>query len=344
MAAFDSQFQGFWTDQSDWETALRKREESGDITAQEAQQLRTFIESGYVIIPDAVSHTLCDAIKDEIINVSDHSDNFICRTNRKSYSYATAEATSDKAFRLVDFHVNSQNAQQAMYSTKIKRFLDMLFGEPSLAFQSLTFIHGSQQGVHQDGAYVVVSEPLKFAASWIALEDVTPGSGELMYYPGSHRFPDYLFSQKHKSWNPERDGQQEGGVFIRSLKDKIAQFGLEKDIFRPKKGDALIWAADLVHGGSKITNDNTRMSLVTHYCPLAVEPNYKSFSGTFAIRELEKNCYMSSRHYDLRQLKSPGLLGRIVGKRVPAMLPPSFMGKHKISALGRRAIHKIRTS
>ena len=34
---------------------------------------------------------------------------------------------------------------------------------------------------------------MELIASWIALEDVQPGSGELMYVPGSHRFEVFIF-------------------------------------------------------------------------------------------------------------------------------------------------------
>ena len=60
--------------------------------------------------------------------------------------------------------------------------------------------------MHRDTAYVVVDPPLALAACWIALEDVRPGSGELMYYDGSHRMDDHLFSGRYKCWHPDRDG------------------------------------------------------------------------------------------------------------------------------------------
>jgi hypothetical protein len=45
--------------------------------------------------------------------------------------------------------------------------------------------------------------------------------------------------------------------------------------FHPKKGDALIWHADLVHGGSPRTLAGvTRQSLVTHYAPVDVDPEW----------------------------------------------------------------------
>jgi len=73
--------------------------------------------------------------------------------------------------------------------------------------QSIYLEYGSQQSQHQDTAYVVAAKPLSLAACWIALEDIKEGSGELVYYPGSHWFEPFLFSGEFKSWTPKRDRQ-----------------------------------------------------------------------------------------------------------------------------------------
>ena len=180
MPGFNSRFEGFWTDKSDWMHSLSQFRADSEIDDCEGKQLRQFIESGYVILPGAVKPELADALNREVSDVHRHSEYFIARTNRQSYSHATKEVIRNHKGRLIDFHVNSWLAQQALFSPPIKRFLALVFREDLLAFQSLTFNYGSQQAIHQDGAYVVVSEPLKFAASWIALEDVREGSGELL--------------------------------------------------------------------------------------------------------------------------------------------------------------------
>lgn len=262
---------------------------------------------------------------------------FIARRQREAYLHPTADVVQEKTFRLIDLHVNSVNAQQAQFAPKISRLLDLIFEQQALAFQSLTFLYGSQQGIHQDGAYVVVSEPLKFAASWIALEDVTEGSGELLYYPGSHRLKDYLFSGKYKSWEPARDGQEANREFIKHLRRQVTERSLTPATFLPRQGDALIWAADLVHGGNKITNNCTRRSFVTHYCPLTVEPKYKSFSGTFNIVRTRQGGHFASRHYDLRD-HAP--IHHVNSRYFAYLRPPAFMGAKSLpnkaaSAVGR---------
>ena len=50
------------------------------------------------------------------------------------------------------------------------------------------------------------------------------------------------------------------------LEELIAKKNFEKKIFLAKKGDAFIWHANLVHGGSPVIDASlTRKSMVIHY-------------------------------------------------------------------------------
>jgi hypothetical protein len=51
-----------------------------------------------------------------------------------------------------------------------------------------------------------------------------------------------------------------------------------------KKGDVLIWHADLMHGGAPIEDPKrTRKSLVAHFMPLGVMPTFYDFSRVSAF-------------------------------------------------------------
>ena len=96
---------------------------------------------------------------------------------------------------------------------------------------------------------------------WVALEDVDEGNGPLFYYPGSHRLPDPFF---------QRFGLESGlGNYDRyevAQEALVRGHELEPIEFHPKAGDALIWSANLVHGGKPIVEvGRTRWSQVTHY-------------------------------------------------------------------------------
>jgi phytanoyl-CoA hydroxylase len=180
----------------------------------------------------------------------------------------------EERVKLLDVYAHSETARQIIFSAPILRFLTLVFERPVVAFQSLYFRWGSQQDIHQDTAFVKVSSPLEFAASWVALEDIQPGSGELEYYVGSHELDDYLFAKGQK-WMPLPFNAATYDGFIQSLAERSRQRALGRERFLPKKGDVLIWSADLAHGGSKEALPGiTRKSLVTHYCPINCSPVY----------------------------------------------------------------------
>jgi ectoine hydroxylase-related dioxygenase (phytanoyl-CoA dioxygenase family) len=149
-----------------------------------------------------------------------------------------------------------------------------------LASQTLGFWRGSAQQGHQDTAYVNYSRARDFVASWIALEDVTIGGGELFYHPGSHTLSDFLYGGRWKTIYDCR--RMNSGVFpaaevqqfVDSLKKRTEQYSMHKKPLVAKKGDVLIWHADLVHGGNPVSKDMTRKSVVAHYCPSRLVPLY----------------------------------------------------------------------
>jgi ectoine hydroxylase-related dioxygenase (phytanoyl-CoA dioxygenase family) len=149
-------------------------------------------------------------------------------------------------------------------------FLWDIFGEAPVAFQSLYFEYGSAQGAHNDTAFVYVDPPSSFAASWIALEDVKPNTGELFYYPGSHNH-EQVFANGGKKFDPSDEHASRYSEILEAL---LEEAGMAKETFLPQKTDTLFWAADLVHGGSPYTNNLSRRSLVTHYHPISVMAPY----------------------------------------------------------------------
>ena len=99
-----------------------------------------------------------------------------------------------------------------------------------------------------------------------------------LVFEGSHRLPEYYFSGEHRSWDPGRDGTEQHEEWARLLHEHSHRLGFPLRTFRPKKGDTLIWSADLVLGGSTVIERSaTRQSQVGHYCPVGVSPNYFSY-------------------------------------------------------------------
>ncbi len=282
-ASYHSRFGGLWIDRLNARALLDAKSGRDARIAALRDKLTFFIDNGYVIFEKAVAPERIDAYLRELSDAR--------RAGGPLLASVPVQGPQDKAVipldeadvsapltKVLDTYVHLPAARELIFSAPIVEFLQAVFEDGVLAFQGLHFERGSTQDIHQDTAYVVCEEPMKLCASWIALEDVVAGSGELIYYPGSHRLPDWLYSGRYKHYNHERDPHAEHLAHLRSLHERSAQKGLSLQSFLPKKGDALIWAADLAHGGSRITDPSlTRRSLVTHYTLESTSPYYFRF-------------------------------------------------------------------
>ena len=165
-----------------------------------------------------------------------------------------------------------------------------------MAFQSLLFTYGTEQDMHQDTAFVPVSSPMEFVGCWIALEDIQTGTGELQYYEGSHRIPEHLWLGRSRAKPYDYVDQEVEARVLASMHAKPRELGLPLVKYRPKKGDALIWHADLVHGGGKEPRrDTTRRSLVAHLCPVNCEPEWFATTPHSGRIKHSSGCYYCYR-------------------------------------------------
>ncbi len=137
---------------------------------------------------------------------------------------------------------------------------DLLADEPVLC-NSLNLEHSSAQEYHADSLYMTPGSPDGLIACWIALEDVTPGSGPLRLYPASHRIAPFVFSDGSVHAHPGEMTQ-----WAAYMQREIDTRQLEPVSVHAKAGDVVIWHADLLHGAEPITDASlTRKSLVAHY-------------------------------------------------------------------------------
>jgi ectoine hydroxylase-related dioxygenase (phytanoyl-CoA dioxygenase family) len=96
---------------------------------------------------------------------------------------------------------------------------------------------------------------------WVALEDIDESSGPLVYYAGSHRLPE--MSPADLLIAPT---QEEYPKYEAYVQEQIEREGLEPRLGTLRKGEALVWASNLLHGGSpRADPQRTRRSQVTHY-------------------------------------------------------------------------------
>jgi Phytanoyl-CoA dioxygenase (PhyH) len=198
--------------------------------------VRSFAERGYVILDDLGFEDF-DALADRVTaDVAPLHD-------------------GGRYNRIMDVWTVSDAVRALATSPRITRLLEVMYGRTPIPFQTLNFLRGSEQPTHSD-AYHFHSYPKHFMCGvWVAFEDIDDSNGPLHYYPGSHRLPDYDFLCPHH--------EDELKAFVERL---IPAYGLEKQRAYVKRGQGLIWAANLLHGGDPVADRNsTRLSQVTHY-------------------------------------------------------------------------------
>ena len=143
--------------------------------------------------------------------------------------------------------------------------LGKLYGRRAFPFQTLNFPVGTQQDAHSDSVHFS-SLPERFMCGvWLAMEDIGPDAGPLFYYPGSHKWPimtNALIGRRGYG-SDLTSAQDPYGPAWRALCD---MHEAQQEVFLARKGQALIWCANLLHGGSRQNDPRlTRWSQVTHY-------------------------------------------------------------------------------
>lgn len=144
---------------------------------------------------------------------------------------------------------------------KVLEMLQLLYRRPALPFQTLNFAVGTQQRTHSDTIHFQTHPANWMCGVWIALEDIDEDNGPLHYYPGSHSERPYdmgdLELQADYAAYPSYED------FIGAL---ASARGWTRTTLTMPRGSALIWSANLLHGGESIRDQRrTRHSQVTHY-------------------------------------------------------------------------------
>ncbi|WP_176736447.1 phytanoyl-CoA dioxygenase family protein [Oligoflexus tunisiensis] len=147
----------------------------------------------------------------------------------------------------------------------ILQLLHVLYGRQTIPFQTLNFPVGTQQSVHSDCIHFQSTPSRYMCGVWFALEDVNADNGPLFYYPGSHKLPVINLDDLGLGGR-ENQISARYQIYERFMQRYVESLGLRREELYLKKGQAVIWAANLLHGGSPIRKTGTsRHSQVTHY-------------------------------------------------------------------------------
>ena len=253
----------------------------------DAELCRYWARNGYVILESAVESRTLDevwaAYEDAI--------------RRGKIVLQPEKISDDDPFpgRFLNPHKKASEFCRVLKHPRVLRAIRLLIGHEPKPLQTIASHKGSQQSAHSDSIHMT-TYPLGFlSAAWTAFEDIHPDSGPLVFYPGSHRLP-YVFSKDVGI--TEADFKSEGYAAYQSLyepyiHEQIAAHGLEPRFFHARKGDTLIWHANLLHGGSSRKDvRRSRRAMVAHYFArgafvyhdLASHRSMQQYLGTCLLR------------------------------------------------------------
>jgi ectoine hydroxylase-related dioxygenase (phytanoyl-CoA dioxygenase family) len=155
----------------------------------------------------------------------------------------------------------SEHVKAIARAPRVLELLRDLYRREPLPFQTLNLRAGTQQPPHSDTIHFNSAPPGFMCGVWVALEDIDMDNGPLVYFPGSHKLPEIT---------PRDVGVPPGAEHYGAYEEHIAKV-LEREGLLPRhgtmaRGEAMVWAANLLHGGALQADPNrTRFSQVTHY-------------------------------------------------------------------------------
>lgn len=213
------------------------------------QQLLSWSDKGYIILDQFFNEITTDSILEEIGKLVD----------RKKLHY-----TQDR--KLMFANRISASIREITFEKRLIDLLSFILDKEVVPFQTINFTHGSNQRAHSDSIHMTTYPLGYLIAVWIALEDTNPDNGPLFYYPGSHRLPYLLNGDFNEGASVLTTGKKDYPDYEDKIEEVIREKKLEKEIFLAKKGDILIWHANLIHGGLPVIQSSlTRKSMVIHY-------------------------------------------------------------------------------
>ncbi|HKK77683.1 MAG TPA: phytanoyl-CoA dioxygenase family protein [Saprospiraceae bacterium] len=240
-----------WLDQPNALQRLKEHPDYKRFSADTRAQIHQFVEEGYLILKGFFEEDKVDALNAEVDALLNQQEIDFNYSGRK----------------IMNAHRHSEVANQDFFRhPELLELMQFIMSKPVIPFQTITFVKGSEQRAHSDSIHMTTYPQGYLIAAWVALEDIQAGSGELFYYPGSHRYP-FLSTEDYPSGNTRwRLGAETNKRYEDRIAELIREKKAKKKTFLAKKGDVLLWHANLLHGGSPIDDSNkTRRSLVAHY-------------------------------------------------------------------------------
>jgi len=235
--------------------------ENSEYTKEQKEMCTFFHENGYVVIDLHLKEEEIQTIVNDVYhalemeNTTYHAD---------YYQYTESK-------RIFEHWKKSDSIANLTLNKDITDALTILYGKEPIPFSTINFIKGSNQPLHSDTIHFHTIPNLWMCGVWVAFEDVDETNGSLTIVPGSHKWPVYDYDDlklPHPDTieNGTEVNYREYESFIRNL---VKEKNAETHVVKIKKNQALIWAANMLHGGTNIEGvtdlSKTRLTQANHY-------------------------------------------------------------------------------
>ena len=194
----------------------------------------------------------------------DKRANRIKKELKPLYDWDAHKENPKSGLRVQDAWKFSADVKALATNQHVLLLLEELYGRKPVPFQTLNFPVGTQQHLHSDSIHFSCIPERFMCGVWIALEDIDDDAGPLQYCPGTHSWP--IYTNEHIGRSHEVGDKPSQVIYHEAWNALVEESKIETHTFKAKKGDALIWTANLLHGGAPQLNlDKTRWSQVTQY-------------------------------------------------------------------------------
>jgi len=247
---------------------------------EELEILFDYHRNGYITIDleltDEFVDTLLKDVKSELESL---------KTQNGKYHYSDSP-------RIFEAWKTIPNVLSLSKHPKIIDTLKLLYGRNPIPFQTINFLKGSNQPLHQDSIHFYTEPQRWMVGTWTALQDMTEDCGPLTVIPGSHKWPHYNFQSLNLpvvEYGEQFENYAEYENFLIQLCESMDS---KKKQWLGKKGHCIIWASNLLHGGAPIINPNsTRYAQATHFyfegCKHYYTPMFSNIAeGVYSEKDL----------------------------------------------------------
>jgi ectoine hydroxylase-related dioxygenase (phytanoyl-CoA dioxygenase family) len=163
--------------------------------------------------------------------------------------------------RIMDAWKINEHVKALALAPNVLAILEQLYGRRPLPFQTINFRTGTQQATHSDAMHFNSMPPGFMCGVWVALEDIDMDNGPLFYYPGSQKLPEVNMQDVGVD-----AAHSEYPHYEKYIDDLIQKHSLEPEYALLKKGQALVWSSNILHGGAPQKDlSRSRHSQVTHF-------------------------------------------------------------------------------